>query len=314
VQTFFSLDQPITDQPVVLTIGKFDGVHLGHQRLINTAVQRARAAGFACAVLTFDPHPRMVLTPQQPPRLLTSIPERAELVAALGAAFFVVVPFTRETMQTPALEYMQQICHALPLRELWVGEGFALGRKREGTVERLSEIGGELGYTVGTVAPVNLEGEMVSASRVRDLLAAGAVERAARLLGRPFSVQGEVQHGAKLGRTIGFPTANLGIPAEHAIPADGVYVTRAYLANKPINAVTSIGVRPTIAGNLRRTVEAYLLDWAGDIYGETLRLAFLHRLREERKFDTIDALVAQMQRDVGEARACFARADSDEAA
>jgi riboflavin kinase/FMN adenylyltransferase len=194
------------------------------------------------------------------------------------------------------------MCAALPLRELWVGESFALGRKREGTVPRLTEIGRSLGYTVGTLATLVINGERVSSSRVRAMLLAGDVAGVEHLLGRHFTLYSTVVEGDHRGRTIGFPTANLAIHENHALPADGVYACYAYVDGQARPAVTNIGLRPTF-GELRRTVETYLLDWSGNLYGQTIRVAFVHRLRGERKFDGVDALVAQITRDVEQARA-----------
>ncbi|NJK81461.1 MAG: bifunctional riboflavin kinase/FAD synthetase [Chloroflexaceae bacterium] len=307
MQIVHSLEQRITERPVILTIGKFDGVHLGHRRLILQAIERASVTGSVSAVLTFHPHPRTVLNPKVEFKLLTSIEERAALVAELGADYFVVVPFNHETMSTPAYEYVVRLCTAMPIRELWVGAGFALGRKREGTVERLREIGQELGYTVGTVGPVELDGQVVSASRVRHLLGDGAIEQANQLLGRAFWVRGVVQQGDQRGRTIGFPTANLSVAPDHIVPANGVYAcwsvieSGPYASAEPLPTVTNVGVRPTFDGT-RRTIEAHLLDWSGDLYGQTLRLSFGERLRAERKFADIDELVAQIGQDAQQAR------------
>lgn len=297
----YSLDTKLTDQPVVLTIGKFDGMHRGHQLLISTAVERAQTLGLQSAVLTFDPLPSMVIRPSPDLRLLTSLDERIALISALKPDFLVVAPFTRETMSTPADEYMRQIHHVLPLRELWVGDDFALGRKREGDIPRLMEIGVELSYAVGTVARVMLDGEPVSSTRVRDLLAQGRVADVIPLLGRHYWIAGLVVHGDQRGRTIGFPTANLAVAENHMLPTDGVYACYVYRHNERHIAVTNIGVRPTFAG-VQRRVEVYLLDFDDDLYGQTLRLEFIERLRGEQKFDGIAALVAQIQRDAEQAR------------
>jgi riboflavin kinase/FMN adenylyltransferase len=301
VQIIHSLAAPITEQPVVLTIGKFDGVHLGHQQLIRTAIARAQALGAASAVMTFDPHPDMVIRPDSAPRLLTTLDERSAAIAGLGPDYLVVAPFTRETMSTPAADYMQQICAALPLRELWVGEGFALGRKREGNIPRLREIGETLGYTVGALAPVEVGGEPVHSSRVRGLLAAGDVAAVTPLLGRPFALRARVVEGDRRGRTIGFPTANLAIGPQHALPADGVYACLAEIHGTPTPAVTNIGVRPTFDG-LRHTIETYVIDWSGDLYEQMLSVAFLYHLRGERRFSGIDELKAQIAHDIAQAR------------
>jgi riboflavin kinase/FMN adenylyltransferase len=292
---------PITDRPVVLTIGKFDGVHLGHQQLIHTAIARAQAVGAASAVMTFDPHPDSVIRPDTAPRLLTTLDERSAIIATLGPDYMVVAPFTRDTMTTPAADYMQQICHALPLRELWVGEGFALGRKREGDIPRLRQIGETLGYTVGALAPVEIGGEPVHSSRVRHLLAAGDVAAVTPLLGRPFALRARIIEGDRRGRTIGFPTANLDVDPQHVLPADGVYACTTKIGGTPMPAVTNIGMRPTFGG-LRHTIETYVLDWSGDLYGQVLSVAFLYHLRSERKFNGIDDLKAQISHDIAQAR------------
>jgi riboflavin kinase/FMN adenylyltransferase len=301
VQIARTLDQPLTDRPVVLTIGRFDGVHLGHQLLVRTAVERAQKLGFTSAVLTWEPHPNAVIRPDQPLHLLTNLEERIELIGALGPDLLVVAPFTRETMSTSAAVYMRHICVALPLRELWVGSDFAMGYKREGDIPRLMEIGRDLGYAVGTVNREDANGETISSSRVRQLLRAGDVEGVQPLLGRPFGLRGVVVEGDRRGRTIGFPTANLVIDAIHVLPADGVYACVVYLDGAPLPAVTNVGLRPTF-NSTSRTVEAHLLDWEGDIYGHSLRIEFLHRLRGEQKFNGVAELVAQISRDAARAR------------
>ena len=295
------LPQPINERATVLTIGAFDGVHLGHRHLITTTVRRAGALGFQSAVLTFDPHPDLVLHPSRNRLYLADLEERIELISALGVDLLIVLPFTGEVMALSAQQFMSRICQAVALRELYVGWDFALGRRREGDLPRLREIGKGLGYGVHTVEPFNLDGATISSTRIRNLLRAGDVEEAATLLGRAFTVRGPVIEGDRRGRKIGFPTANIAVDQQRMLPGDGVYVCRAWLDDRHYGAVTNVGVRPTFDGT-RRTVEAYLLDFAGDIYGVTLRLGFLHRLRGEQKFDGITALVEQITRDTGAAR------------
>ena len=296
------LPPAINPRLTILTIGAFDGVHHGHQHLIGSTVRRAREVGCQSAVLTFDPHPDMVIHPQRERMCLTSLDERAELIERLGADLLIVLPFTRETMELTAQEFMAQICHAVALRELWIGWDFALGRRREGTLARLRELGHSLGYSVHPVDALALsDGTPVSSTRIRNALYDGDVVAAAQLLGRPFSVRGPVARGDQRGRTIGFPTANILVDAQHMLPGDGVYVCRAEVNGQRYGAVTNVGMRPTFAG-LSRTVEAYLLDFAGDIYGDVVRLDLLHRLRGEQKFAGIPALVAQISADVAAAR------------
>jgi riboflavin kinase/FMN adenylyltransferase len=295
------LPQPINERPTVLTIGAFDGVHLGHRHLIGSTVRRARALAWQSAVLTFDPHPDLVLHPERERLYLTSLDERAEQIGALGVDLLIVLPFTRELMKLSAHDFMARVCHAIALRELWVGWDFALGRGREGDLPRLRAIGHEMGYSVHPVEPFVLDGIPISSTRIRAALREGDVATAATLLGRPFSLRGLVAEGDRRGRTIGFPTANAVVNPQHMLPADGVYVCRAWLGAAHYGAVTNVGMRPTFAG-AHRTVEAYLLDFVDEIYGEMLRLDFLRRLRGEQKFDGIAALVAQITSDVGAAR------------
>lgn len=301
MEVVYALEAGTTTRPSVLTMGKFDGLHLGHQELISTTVERARTLGFGSAALTWDPHPNVVLRPGQPVELLTSLEEKIELIGRFGLDLLIVAPFTEATKATSAEAYMRQIVAAVPVRELWVGEDFAMGRGRSGDVAALMGIGAELGFAVGAVRQIAADGQPVSASRVRERLRAGDVTGAVELLGRPFGLRGVVVEGDKRGRTIGFPTANLQIGPHHVLPADGVYACRVYLNGIGFPAVTNIGVRPTFDG-LRRTVEAHLLDWSGDLYGQSIRVEFLHRLRGEQKFAGIEALVAQIRADADAAR------------
>ncbi len=296
------LPQAINPLPTVLTIGVFDGVHLGHKHLIGSAVKRAHWQNFQSSVLTFDPHPDMIVHPERARPWLTSLEERAELIAGLGVDLLIVQPFTRDVMALTAREFMRQVCGSVVLRELWIGWDFALGRQRTGNVVQLTEIGHDLSFSLHPVDRFTLEGATVSSTSIRAALESGDVEMAALLLGRRFSIRGQVVQGDQRGRTIGFPTANVMVDSHHMLPGNGVYICDAQVGDQHYGAVTNIGVRPTFNGT-RRTVEAYLLDFAEDIYGETLRLTFRHRLREERRFNGIAELVTQITHDVSMARA-----------
>lgn len=296
-----SLAPGTSARPSVLTMGKFDGLHLGHRQLITTTIERARSLGFQSVVLTWEPHPNAVIRPDQPLQLLTSLEERIELIADLGPDLLIIAPFTAETMVTSAEAYMRQIVAAVPVRELWVGEDFAMGRGRTGNVASLITIGMELGFAVGAVSKIIVGGAPVSASRVREALYRGAVDEAMALLGRPYRLRGVVVEGDKRGRAIGFPTANLRIDPARVLPADGVYAGYAYLDGERFPAVTNVGRRPTFDGD-RRTVETHLLDWSGDLYGQTIQVSFLHRLRGEQRFSGVEALAAQIRNDVARAR------------
>ncbi len=288
-------------QETVLTVGAFDGVHRGHQALIGTIVARARETDRLAVVVTFHPHPAAVLTPERAPVSLTTPAEKAALLAALGVDLMVLLPFNRQVAATPAHDFMAMMRRHLRLRELWVGPDFALGRNREGDVTRLQELGRELGYEVRVVEPVTGSGEVISSSRIRALVQQGRVEEAARLLGRYPSLSGRVVRGAQRGHRLGFPTANLEVRPERAVPANGVYAVLALLAEERYPAVANVGVRPSFDGG-RRTIEVHLFDFEQEIYGCDLVVEFVARLRDERRFEEIGELIAQIGRDKEEAR------------
>jgi riboflavin kinase/FMN adenylyltransferase len=294
-------------QETVLTIGAFDGVHRGHQALIGAVIDRARASRRLSAVLTFHPHPAVVLAPERAPRYLTTPGEKAALLEKLGVDVLVLHPFNREVAGTPAETFMAAISGYLNLRELWVGPDFALGRNRGGNVARLEELGGQLGYELHVVQPVFNDGQVISSSRIRSLLYEGRVDEAAELLGRYPSLSGEVVTGARRGHNLGFPTANLEVRPERAVPANGIYAVLAILGGERYPAVANVGVRPTFE-NGERLVETYIFDFDQDIYGCDLVVEFVARLRDEVRFASVGDLVAQMGRDSDEARRILARA------
>ncbi len=311
MRTFQGFPAQPLNQPTFLTIGNFDGVHCGHQALLADMTEAAEAAGAQAGVLTFDPHPLAVLRPDVPLAYLTAPAERARLLGALGADFALILPFTRAVAATSAADFMADLVRHLNLRELWVGPDFALGRGREGNIERLAEIGRDLGYRLHVVARYQPGEEPVRSSRIRTLLAQdGAVERAAQLLGRPYQLWGEVERGARRGRTLGYPTANLAVPADRVVPAYGVYACWAWLGEAGLPAAVSVGTRPTF-DNGQPAVEAYLLDFSGDLYDQTLGLRFVSRLRPELRFESATALVHQMDRDVEDTRAILGNPPDD---
>jgi riboflavin kinase / FMN adenylyltransferase len=287
--------------PAVVTIGVFDGVHRGHQALISQVVARARVLGGESVVLTFHPHPRAVLRPEVPTYSLTSLNDRLRLIADMGVDTIATIEFTRDLSQLSAEEFLDLLQKHVNLRELWVGEDFALGHHRAGTVARLSELGLERNFIVHPVAAIDAEGDRISSSRTRELIAAGDVEEAARLLGRYPFISGLVVPGLQRGRTLGFPTANLALTDTYLLPANGIYAVYAELDGVRLPAVANIGVRPTF-GNNDRLVEVYILDFDRSIYGQSLGVHLVKRLRAELRFASVDDLVAQMQRDVADAR------------
>ncbi len=294
-------------QGVWLTIGSFDGVHIGHQKVVQEIVAGAHQAGDLAVVLTFFPHPAAVLKKRQDPFYLTTPEERAELLGALGADVVITHPFNLEIAAMSARQFMTYLQAHLGIRHLYVGFNFALGRNREGDVPTLKRLGEELGYSVRVLPAVTVDGEIISSSQIRAYLAEGNVERAARLLGRPFHINGIVVRGDGRGKSLGFPTANLSVWAERAIPRAGVYVCKAQVNGKVWGAVTNVGVRPTFEDKpVPPRVETHLLDFNDEIYGEEVYLEFLAHLRDEVRFPNPQALATQIQADVARARQLLA--------
>ena len=288
--------------PSVLTIGTFDGVHRGHQELIGHVVERARARGVRSVVLTFDPHPRAVLAPESAPPRLTTVEDEAALIASLGVDVLVIYPFTRETADTSARDFMAMVARVVQPVEVWVGDDFAFGKGREGNLDVLRALGTEFGYTLHVLPRIHLddapEGEMIGSSGIRNHLLAGEVAAAARLLGRPYALRGPVVRGAGRGRQIGFPTANTQATPGIVVPKDGIYATWVTIADDPTRypAMTYIGPRPQF-DNGPRSVEPNLIHWDGDLYDTIIAVHFVQWLRGDAKFASVDDLVAQMRQD-----------------
>lgn len=291
-----------------VTVGVFDGVHRGHQQIIAGMTEVARLSGGIAIALVFDPHPAIALetTGGQPLRLLTTVEERAGLLATLGLDVLIVSPFTSTTARTPAGDFVEMLVRDLGLVDLWGGPDFALGHRREGNVSFLRQLGTERGFSMRVVEPLVWEGDLVSSSRIRAALDAGDVRQAAGCLGRSYRLTGQIVHGDGRGCRLGVPTANLSPLAERLIPANGIYACLAraeHLGTYP--AAVNVGTRPTFPGtsaDQAATVEAHLLDLNGDLYGQTLALDFVARLRDELAFSNVDALIAQMHKDIAQAR------------
>ena len=289
-----------------LTIGVFDGVHRGHRSLAERLVESARADGLASGVVTFKNHPVTALRPGARVSYLTDTAERTRLLRELGVDFVAALRFNTELARLPARDFLQTLYDDLRMRKLVVGPDFAMGRDRDGNADTLPGIAADMGFEFETVEPVTDPAGPVKSTEIRRRIAAGEVSDAARLLGRNFSARGVVGRGQMRGRELGFPTANLEIGDEFIVPGNGIYATWAHLETGVHMAATSIGVRPTFDDGEQRTVEAYLLDFSEDIYGQPMRLEFVQWLRGEEKYDTIDALLAQMNLDVRQTREVLA--------
>ena len=273
-----------------LAVGEFDGVHLGHREVIRGAD----------TVLTFEPHPRTVVAPDSAPKLLTSLAIKADLVASLGVRELVVIPFDGSFAAHTAQEFVDAVLVAtLGAEHVSVGENFRFGNRARGDADLLLS---QDAFDTRVVEMVELEGEIISSTHIRGLVAVGDVAAAGRFLGAPFHMRGTVAHGDKRGRTLGFPTANLVPDPRLVVPDHGIYACRAHVDGQEHVAAVNVGVRPTFKTGRGLLVEAFLLDFDGDIYDRELRLDFLERLRGERRFDSVEALVAQMGRDVAETR------------
>jgi riboflavin kinase/FMN adenylyltransferase len=288
-------------RPTVLTIGSFDGIHRGHRYLIEQVIARAKTIDATSALITLHPHPKIVLRSTSPLQYISTIEERLDLLASLELDYAVVFPFSLEASQIRARDFVQMLVDHLRMKELVCGKDFALGYKREGTVDFMRALGAEKGFTVQVVEPYVFDGQIISSTRIRQLVASGELDTATRLLGRYPSVRGRVIKGNQRGRQLGFPTANLAIAERRLIPADGIYAVRIKIGETWHGGAANIGVRPTF-DNGARLVEVFVLDFDDDLYDQFVEVQFIKRLREERKFDNLGALIKQMNRDVAETR------------
>ncbi len=292
-------------KPTVLTLGVFDGLHLGHQRIMKTVVERARSEGAAATAITFDPHPRAVLHPESAPPLLQTLDQRLANLEVLGIDQTIVIAFSKEFAAQPAEAFLEDIIHdRLHALEVYLGKGFAFGRDRGGNIELLRRKSSELGFFADEVDEVRIRCQRISSSRIRQLLAEGRVNLARAMLGRPYGVEGVITRGNRRGHTIGFPTANLK-PHNRVIPRFGVYATATLIGGHWRKSITNIGVRPTFENDADPSIETYIFDFDGDLYGDVLRVRFLHRIRDERKFSGIDELKSQIEKDTARARNYF---------
>lgn len=280
------------------TVGTFDGVHIGHRAILRELARRASERGFLSLLVTFDRHPLSVVSPERAPLLLTTPNEKKEILAQFALDYVAFLPFTRSLSRYPPDTFVRRILVSrFRVRELVIGPDHGFGRSRSGDLATLERLGGRLGFRVDVVPEVEVAGAPVSSTRIRRTVEEGDVDGATALLGRPYSLWGVVVHGMGRGRSLGFPTANLAPPsAAKLLPRQGIYAVRASLGSEIRNGLLHLGPRPTFPGS-PPSLELYLLDFEGDIYGETIRVEFLSRLRDVRPFDSAAALVEQMRRD-----------------
>ena len=289
--------------PLFLAIGVFDGVHLGHRAVISTSAKHAAEANGTPIVVTFDPHPAKVLRPEDAPHLITATQHKIALIRDLGVAHLLVLQFDREFAATPPEEFVRQlVTNSHPLREICVGHEWSFGKGRTGNLALLKQLGATDGFEVVGVKAVTVNGEVVSSTAIRRAVANGDLVKATQMLGREYTILGTVVAGEQLGRKLGFPTANISAHSEQ-FPPNGVYVAEARLAGSVYRGVANLGYRPTVSsGTPERLLELHLFDLNKDIYGEEVEVRFLRYLRPEQKFENVEALAAQIARDVESAR------------
>jgi len=307
MKTFRGLESPEIQHPTVLTLGVFDGLHLGHQKIMQTVVERARATSSSATVITFDPHPRAVLHPETAPPLLQTLDQKLEGMEQLGIDQVIILEFNRQLASYSAEDFLTEVVYKnLQPREVYIGKGFAFGRSREGNIDTLIKLGQRLGFRAEEVPEVKLRKHRVSSTMIRRLLRAGRVNLARRMLGRPYGVEGTVLEGRKIGKRLSYPTANLLIK-NSVIPANGVYVTLTMIDNIWHRSVTNIGTRPTFGDEQQTWIETHVIDFDREIYGQQIRVQFLHRLRGEKRFPDSAALQEQIGRDYRRAVIYFQR-------
>jgi len=289
--------------PLFLAIGVFDGVHRGHQAVISTSAEHARAASGTPVVVTFDPHPEKVLRPESAPHLLSATQHKIALIRALGVEHLLIINFDKQFAATEPEDFVQQlVTHSKPLREICVGHEWSFGKKRRGNLDLLKKLGANMNFDVVGILPVKINGAVVSSTAIRQAIEKGDLTKAAEMLGHEYTILGTVTRGDNLGKKIGFPTANLSAHSEQ-FPPNGVYAAEARIDGELYRGVINLGIRPTVSsGKSERVLEIHLFDFNRDIYGRDVEVRFLKFLRPEKKFENLDALVHQIRQDVEQAR------------
>ena len=289
--------------PLFLAIGVFDGVHRGHQAVISTSAEHARAASGTPVVVTFDPHPEKVLRPESAPHLLSATQHKIALIRALGVEHLLIINFDKQFAATEPEDFVQQlVTHSKPLREICVGHEWSFGKKRRGNLDLLKRLGANMNFDVVGILPVKINGAVVSSTAIRQAIEKGDLTKAAEMLGHEYTILGTVTRGDNLGKKIGFPTANLSAHSEQ-FPPNGVYAAEARIDGKLYRGAINLGIRPTVSsGKSERVLEIHLFDFNHDIYGRDVEVRFLRFLRPEKKFENLDALVQQIRQDAEQAR------------
>jgi riboflavin kinase/FMN adenylyltransferase len=293
--------RPLAIPHPVLLMGNFDGIHLGHQALLGRAVHDAKALGGRSVVLTFEPHPLKVLAPDKAPRLILTHKDKMTLLQSFGVDVVIVQTFDAAFAGVEADEFVREyLVRRIGVRKMWVGKDLRFGKGRKGRVEDLARCGKDLGFEVGVIKPIQLGGHRVSSSRVRTLIESGEAREASRYLGRYHFVSGRVARGHGRGRQLGYPTANV-VPRTEVLPLDGIYASIIQIGERRWPSVTSVGLNPTFGAG-PRTVESYIFDFDGDLYDQAVKLMFVQRIREEKKFSSVDLLVEEIKHDVSRAQ------------
>jgi riboflavin kinase / FMN adenylyltransferase len=305
MKIFRHIEEPgLSMSGTVATMGNFDGIHLGHQTLVRTTVEESKRLGYPSTVLTFEPHPLKILAPERAPLLILTFEDKMALLEAIGVDIVVAQRFDRQFASIAADDFVRRfLVDRLKVKKLWVGRDLRFGRGRKGGTDDLLRLAPGAGFEVGVVDPILIDGVRISSSRIRQLVEAGRVNEVRPMLGRYHFVSGRVVTGHRRGQTLGFPTANIATETE-VVPLNGIYATLIQLKNKQWLSVSSVGVNPTFGGG-PRTVESFILDFEGDLYGQGVKLSFVQRIREEKNFVRIEDLITQMHEDVNRAKTMF---------
>lgn len=302
MRIFQNIKDSSSIQNPVLTLGVFDGVHIGHQHIIQKLNQIAKEIDGESVLLTFEPHPRIVLGKGADDlQLITTLEEKSELLENAGLKNLILHPFTKEFSQLSSVDFVKLLVHEIGIHTIIVGYDHHFGKNREGNFEQLKKLSEEYGFNCLMIEEIKSVDNHISSTQIRKALLNGNIDFANKALDRNYSLSGEVIHGDKLGRTLGFPTANLEIPKYKLIPENGVYIVKVFLKNEIFKGLVSIGTRPTVTNSNERRVEVYILDFDKEIYGEELNIEFFHKIRSDQKFDSLEELVDQMNRDKSEA-------------